>query len=46
MGNPIFKVEEDGILNIFKGFFVGIVLGIAALKFWAGGELAIFVLFY
>jgi hypothetical protein len=45
VGDAIFEVEEDGILDIFQRFFIGVALGITALQLGAGGKIAIFVLF-
>jgi hypothetical protein len=45
VGDAIFEVEEDGILDVFQRFFIGIALGITSLQLWAGGKVAIFVLF-
>jgi hypothetical protein len=44
VGDAIFEVEKDGILDVFQRFFIGVALGITALQLWAGGEVAIFVL--
>jgi hypothetical protein len=45
VGDAIFEVEEDGILDIFQCFFIGVTLGVTSLKLRAGGKVAIFVLF-
>jgi hypothetical protein len=45
VGDAIFEVEEDGILDVFQRFFIGVALGITALQLGAGGKVAIFVLF-
>jgi hypothetical protein len=45
VGDAIFEVEKDGILDVFQRFFIGVALGITSLQLGAGGKIAIFVLF-
>jgi hypothetical protein len=45
VGDAIFEVQKDGILDVFQCFFIGVTLGITSLQLWAGGEVAVFVLF-
>src|SRR6266581_2825988 len=41
IGEPVFYVQLDGILDVLDGFFVGVALAVAALERGAGNEKAI-----
>lgn len=41
VGETIFDVQADGVLDVFDSLFVGVALGVTALKGWTGDEVAV-----